>query len=586
MEGIGGPADKRESHALPRLSMGAAWEADLAERKNTGLAVPDAKRLNDCYHELSEAIAARPPAHGDRNLWQYDYAALPGGPEGNEREAWNHRCGSKDVALVALRPAVASGNLQLWAYGPHGEREVDRYELKELTFRTFESGTYQPNNRISDTAGLADRPLWVKEADWQRFMLDLWAVRYGLDWANPAPPAEPPKLPPESPFIMLSEALTWIAFRVSMARDHLHEVLSLESYGGRVPQEAIKDAVAQLTALGSDGKVALRGKYQPSPNDDEKLLLTAKIDPIKLEDYRLFSYLEDELGYGEGLLFWRNADSSIIDRILGSGRKDSFLQVKVSRTDLLREFPPRMPLQVEGFRFLPGHNYTRDDPADTSPWWTVNQALAWIASRIPSYVDYAGKLEAEYCGRQPHVGRLMAHVTIEDDMSRCDEASTFMLERRANWPEGSVLAHAGRALLGKILAREIAPRAREDGRGRAMQHEEFVGVGTVETGADWLDIEPQPLFSSAQMMAAFPSDSTPIVKAPEPLKRRKGRAPGTGFQRADAPLIEAMRAAIDGDPSLNPTSAARLFADQAKGASFEAKVDRLARSYRAGRNGA
>jgi len=77
--GIGWPADKRDSHALPRLNLGAAREADLADSKNTDLAVSGAKRLNDCFNELSEAIAARPPLEGDRDLWHYDYTIEPSG---------------------------------------------------------------------------------------------------------------------------------------------------------------------------------------------------------------------------------------------------------------------------------------------------------------------------------------------------------------------------------------------------------------------------------------------------------------------------------------------------------------------------
>lgn len=66
---------------------------------------------------------------------------------------------------------------------------------------------------------------------------------------------------------------------------------------------------------------------------------------------------------------------------------------------------------------------------------------------------------------------------------------------------------------------------------------------------------------------------------------RKGRAKGTGYQRADAPLLEKMREAIASNPALNANSAAKLVADEAEGASFEAKVDRLARAFRAGRKG-
>lgn len=77
-----------------------------------------------------------------------------------------------------------------------------------------------------------------------------------------------------------------------------------------------------------------------------------------------------------------------------------------------------------------------------------------------------------------------------------------------------------------------------------------------------------------------------VVPQSEPSERksRKGRAKGTGYQKADAPLLKKMKNAIAKDPALNATSAAKLVADKAKGASFEAKVDRLARAFRAGRN--
>lgn len=92
----------------------------------------------------------------------------------------------------------------------------------------------------------------------------------------------------------------------------------------------------------------------------------------------------------------------------------------------------------------------------------------------------------------------------------------------------------------------------------------------------------------AKVLALWPPSSpapkaTPDAIAKGPPKRR-GRTKGTGFQLADAPLLDEMEKAIEADPSLNPTSAAKRFADRAPGASFEAKVDRLARAYRAGKN--
>ncbi len=84
-------------------------------------------------------------------------------------------------------------------------------------------------------------------------------------------------------------------------------------------------------------------------------------------------------------------------------------------------------------------------------------------------------------------------------------------------------------------------------------------------------------------------DNFPLaVKASNAVSNSKGtrgRTKGTGYQKADAPLLEEMRLAIESDASLNATSAARLVATKAKGASYEANVDRLARAYRAGKNG-
>lgn len=60
---------------------------------------------------------------------------------------------------------------------------------------------------------------------------------------------------------------------------------------------------------------------------------------------------------------------------------------------------------------------------------------------------------------------------------------------------------------------------------------------------------------------------------------RKGRPKGSGYQRADAPLIEEMKQLIANNLALNPRSAAKLVAEKAPGASFDAKVDRLAGGF-------
>lgn len=489
----------------------------MAERKNTGLAVSDAQRLNDCYHELSEAIAARPEMPGDRKRWHYDYAALEGGPAGAEREAWNHKCGSKNIAEDALRGAVMSGNLQLWTNGPKGEAKVDRHELKELTFRTFASGTYQPDNRRLDNAGLAESPLWVKEADWQQYMVDLWTVRYGIDWANPAPPDDKPLLPPDAQFVTLSHALTWIAFGVSMDNDHLHEVLAQDRFGEHDPQEAVANALEELLALACKDKLSVRGKYLANRDDDAARLDTAPIEPIKFTDFRQFSYLENELRHGHGLLSWREGSGQIFHDTFGSKRRDGFAHVTVNRADLLREFPPPILEVSERNHFRCGQPFSRDDPATIAPWWSVNQALAWIACGIPSYVEHVGEMETKLFQRHP---LLMTQATVEDDMRRCDEALAFVESSRASWPQGKVLGHAGRALLAQIESNAVKPATSENGKGRPMTWHEFAGIGLSETGGDWLNLNPQPLFSSAEIIAAFPACGGVIEASAKPAGKK------------------------------------------------------------------
>lgn len=87
------------------------------------------------------------------------------------------------------------------------------------------------------------------------------------------------------------------------------------------------------------------------------------------------------------------------------------------------------------------------------------------------------------------------------------------------------------------------------------------------------------------LIGAFLAKEGAAASVPCQPKKKKGRTKGTGYQRADAPLLKKMREAISYNSALNATSAAKLFADEAEGASFDAKVDRLARAFRAGNNG-
>lgn len=203
------------------------------------------------------------------------------------------------------------------------------------------------------------------------------------------PDADTPLLPPDSHFVTLTHALTWIAFGVSMSNDTLHDILYLDRYGEHVPQATLKEAVACLVKLGSGGRIAMRGKYRSGGDHDENALLNEAIEPIRLTDFRQFSYLDDELRHGEGLLFWSNEDATILDYVIGHGRKDSYLQVTVDRAHLLREFRPHGPMgwepeaihwsDLEPPALARVKELARD--AETDEWWNWPQAATWVDAR-------------------------------------------------------------------------------------------------------------------------------------------------------------------------------------------------------------
>ena len=63
--------------------------------------------------------------------------------------------------------------------------------------------------------------------------------------------------------------------------------------------------------------------------------------------------------------------------------------------------------------------------------------------------------------------------------------------------------------------------------------------------------------------------------------RRRGRTPGSGYQRVDEPLIEEMRRLLEERAQPTPEAAAKAVADRAFGGGcWRSKVDRLARRYR------
>lgn len=173
--------------------------------------------------------------------------------------------------------------------------------------------------------------------------LDLAAIEGLAELPDPSDISELPepetlRLPPERTFVNLSEALSWIAFRFSLNCDGLLRAMGDPALNIADPQAKLADAMEHLADYGCGGHIRLLGKYLESHDVDEKKVLTAEIDPIRLLDFAQFDSLHDGLHHGTGLT-WINSAGGVIDRAFGSGRRDSYRSVKVDREGLLAAFP-------------------------------------------------------------------------------------------------------------------------------------------------------------------------------------------------------------------------------------------------------
>lgn len=184
------------------------------------------------------------------------------------------------------------------------------------------------------------------------------------------------RLPPDTPFVTLSEAVTWIAFGFALDRDSLDRAISGHAFDATDPQAALSAAMAKLAVRASGGQIATRGKYVESHSTDENKVLTAPIDPVRFEDFSQFDILYDGLRYGTGLT-WEKRNNTL-DRVL-QDRRDAFRSVKVNRADLLKLFPDQDDTARAFFVPLPAAL------PDIGPVMALDEALSWLSHGKPSH---------------------------------------------------------------------------------------------------------------------------------------------------------------------------------------------------------
>lgn len=196
LAGIGRPADKRASHVLPRFTLGAAREADLArydERgviipaplqgsaavlsgkrygdKHRGPAVSEAYELSHCWIDLAEH-SGRWPCPDDLPAGMVELARSI--PE-DQRADWLRRQANLEDVDRRISYAIRSGDLPIWV-APVGEPErlVAIGALATIDQRSIKGGVYCPLSEEykseDDRPWLWERPLFVKWGDWVRFV--------------------------------------------------------------------------------------------------------------------------------------------------------------------------------------------------------------------------------------------------------------------------------------------------------------------------------------------------------------------------------------------------------------------------------
>jgi hypothetical protein len=149
---------------------------------DTGIAVADAVRLNECYHELCEAFAARNVVQGDEPLWTTQaYTSAP------QNQDWVHAMNSKDVAVHYLRAAIINREITFWIRTAASEERVDPNAIVTVDRKMLAAGYYYSMH--NPTLGINGRPLWVKSNDWDAYRARVFAKRYGeIDLAVSAQP--------------------------------------------------------------------------------------------------------------------------------------------------------------------------------------------------------------------------------------------------------------------------------------------------------------------------------------------------------------------------------------------------------------
>ncbi len=143
---------------------------------------------------------------------------------------------------------------------------------------------------------------------------------------------------PDTPYVTLAEAISWVGLRVSLKGDVLGRIVESGEYHA-LPNRlypSMTDALSALLVKGIIGEVQFVGRYLTNYTGSAFTADEEPIEPIRLNAFGMYDHMHDglERGYDFKLFHFNTLCS------------DGFKSVKVNRAQLLKWWPinPSQPL--------------------------------------------------------------------------------------------------------------------------------------------------------------------------------------------------------------------------------------------------
>jgi hypothetical protein len=199
--------------------------------------------------------------------------------------------------------------------------------------------------------GLHDKAEWrcyLERSEFEQWLADPTIAELGELPRLPSPSAGvglPDPITYREPrsraFITLTEAITWIAFSLTMTCEEfaIGEQCQFGPFANLNWADATREAMASFADQAGAGNIKVRGRYVSNYADHSaaKHADTAYLSDTQLRDFARFDSLHGGLERGAGLVW----EANVLEHAL-EARGDGWRDVEVCRADLLQAFPPEV----------------------------------------------------------------------------------------------------------------------------------------------------------------------------------------------------------------------------------------------------